>query len=121
MGGQVFLDKKGHILIGLTEFVTIHGHKSRRVKARIDTGATRSSLDDSLAKELHLGPILTRRKVKSASGSGKRPIIECSITFAGKKIKAEFNLAPRSHMKYSLLIGRNILKKYNFLIDTKKE
>ena len=104
------------ILIGLTATVTVYGNPEKKVKARIDTGATRSSIDTSLAAELHLGPIIKRKKIKSAHGSRLRPIIEVEIKLEGKKIKTEFTVADRSHMKYGILIGQNALKKH-FLID----
>ena len=107
----------GKITIGLTEYVTIHGIKKKRIKARIDTGATRSSMDTTLAKQLHLGPIIKRKKVKSAHGSRLRPVIECQIELANKKMLSEFTLADREHMRYKVLIGQNVLKQQKFLID----
>ncbi|MBR9699174.1 hypothetical protein GOV09_01815 [Candidatus Woesearchaeota archaeon] len=103
-------------IIGLTEEVTLHGASKHKIRARIDTGATRSSMDSTLAKKLHLGPILRQKKVRSAHGSHVRPIIECKITIAKKTFSTEFTLADRSHMKYKVLIGQNALKK-DFLID----
>ena len=100
------------IIIGLTEFVTICGIEKKKIKARIDTGATRSSMDINLAGELHLGPIIKRKKIKSAHGSRLRPVIEANIELKGKKIETEFTLIDRSHMKYRLLIGQNALKEY---------
>ncbi len=108
-------------IIGLTEFVKLHADKKKkRVKARIDTGATRSSMDIQLAKDLHLGPILRRKKVRSAHGTMMRPIIECKIELAGICMTTEFTLADRSHMKYKVLIGQNSLQKH-FLIDPSKK
>ena len=106
---------EGRIVIGLTEEVTIDSKSKTR--ARIDTGATRSSMDLKLAEELHLGPIIRRKTVKSAHGSRLRPIIECWIEIRGKKIKTEFTLADREHMKYRVLIGQNVLKTEKFLVD----
>ena len=110
----------GKIVIGLAEKVSIKydgGHKI--VIAKIDTGATKSSIDTNLAAELKLGPVIKSKLVKSAHGSKLRPIIEATIELAGKKIKSEFTLADRAHMKYRILIGQNILKD-GFLIDPTK-
>jgi len=108
------------IVIGLTEKVNIQSGEGRKnVSAKIDTGATKSSIDTNLAAELKLGPVIKSKLVKSAHGSKLRPIIEASIELAGKKIKSEFTLADRAHMKYRILIGQNILK-YGFLIDPMK-
>lgn len=108
-------------IIGLTEPVTICGKDTKKeITARIDTGATKSSIDLNLAAELHLGPIIKSKVVKSAHGNKLRPVIECEIELAKKKIKTEFTLAERSHMKYEVLIGQNVLKQH-FLIDPSKE
>lgn len=107
----------GKTVIGLAEKVSIsHGGGKKIVIAKIDTGATKSSLDTSLAAELKLGPVIKSKLVKSAHGSKLRPIIEAKIELAGKKIKSEFTLADRAHMKYRILIGQNILKD-GFLIN----
>jgi len=88
--------------------------------ARMDTGASKNSLDVGLAAQLRMGPIADSTLVKSASGSSKRPVIEAEIELKGQKIKSLFTLADRSHMKYKVLIGQNILRK-GFIIDATKE
>jgi len=118
MGGYKVLD--GKLVIGLAEKVSVHNSIGKKsVIAKIDTGATKSSIDTSLAAELKLGPVIKSKLVKSAHGSKLRPIIEATIELAGKKIKSEFTLADRAHMKYRVLIGQNILKD-GFLIDPTK-
>ena len=118
MGAYKVLDSK--VVIGLAEKVKVHHHQGNKtVIAKIDTGATKSSLDTNLAAELKLGPVIKSKIIKSAHGSKLRPIIEATIELAGKKIKSEFTLADRAHMKYRVLIGQNILK-YGFLIDPTK-
>ena len=110
----------GKVVIGLAEKVSIkYDRGSKIVVAKIDTGATKSSIDTNLAAELRLGPVIKSKLVKSAHGSKLRPIIEAQIELAGKKIKSEFTLADRAHMKYRILIGQNILKD-GFLIDPTK-
>ena len=110
----------GRIIIGLTENVSVYCNPDRKgIIAKIDTGATKSSIDTNLAAELKLGPVIKSKLVKSAHGSKLRPIIEATIELAGRKIKSEFTLADRTHMKYRILIGQNILKD-GFLIDPTK-
>ena len=111
------------VILGLTEEVTLIGTKGQKVKilARIDTGATSSSIDIQLAADLELGPITRSKVVKSASGIKKRPIIKASVKMDGSVIEAEFSLVDRAHMTYPMLIGQNILRKGNFLIDPHKE
>ena len=113
---------KNKVILGLTEYVTICGnHKEARVLARIDTGATSSSIDYALAGELQLGPVLRSKVVKSAAGIKKRPTIKVKVVFKGSSIEEEFTLADRSHMTYKMLIGQNVLRKGEFLIDPLKK
>jgi hypothetical protein len=109
-------------VIGIVETVTVVGPKgSKEVLARIDTGATKSSVDVKLAAELALGPILKAKLVRSASGAGLRPVVKTKLILADKELSAEFTLADRSNLKYPVLIGQNILLNGGFLIDPVKE
>jgi len=111
------------VVIGLTEKVKIEAKKGgkRTIKAKIDTGATKSSMDTTLAKELKVGPVVKSRVVKSAHGNSLRPVVMPTIEIAGKKIRRQFTLADRKHLKYSILIGVNVLKKGNFTVDPSKK
>jgi hypothetical protein len=105
------------IIVGLTARVILFGKKAKReVVARVDTGATKSSVDEKLAEELGLGQEFKRVLIKSASGNRHRGVIVAEVSIGGEMMPAEFTLADRSHMKYKVLIGQNILKK-GFLID----
>ena len=108
------------IIIGLTEEITIYGKRKKKIRAKIDTGATKSSIDLNLAAQLHLGPVIRSKMVRSAHGSRLRPLIECQVKLAGKMLKTEFTLANRERMKYKVLIGQNALTKH-FLINPSKE
>lgn len=104
-------------VIGFKARVTLVGpNRKHSAMARIDTGAETSSLDMKLAAQLNLGPILETRFIKSASGQSVRPLIKAKMVIHGKEIEANFTLANRSHLKFPVLIGRNILKK-GFIID----
>ena len=105
------------VIVGLTENVTIKGNShAKELIARVDTGATKSSIDLSLAAELKLGPVVDSRLIKSAHGAKLRPVVEVSLLIGGKEVKARFTVADRSNMRYPVLIGQNILKQ-GFLID----
>ncbi|MBU1201784.1 MAG: RimK/LysX family protein [Nanoarchaeota archaeon] len=107
-------------IVGLVEKVRLNSHRAdEEISARIDTGATNSSIDLRLASRIKLGPVIQSKLVKSANGTRLRPVIECDIEICNKKIRAHFTLADRSHMKYPVLIGQNILKQ-GFLIDPLK-
>ena len=114
---------KDKVILGLIEQVTVHGSKEREAEAlaRVDTGATSSSIDYSLAGELQLGPVISSKIVRSASGIKKRPTIRVKITLKGIDIEEEFTLADRSHMTYKVLLGQNVLRRGNFLIDPLKK
>ena len=104
-------------IIGVKEKVTVIGQeKSKKVLARIDTGATKSSIDKHLAKQLGLGPVIKYKRVKTAHGIKTRGLILAKVKIASRTFKVYFTLADRKHMKYNVLIGRNILKR-GFLID----
>lgn len=109
-------------ILGLTEKIVVFGKESKKaeVRARIDTGATKSSIDVNIAKKLGLELIKKTRVVKSASGRGRREIALVKIKLDGKMIEEEFTLAERGHMTYPVLIGQNILRKGDFLIDPNK-
>ena len=107
-------------IIGLVEHVKLKekdGLKS--FYARIDTGASKSSIDKQLVLELGIGPIIRQATIKSAEGKSDRPVVNLMVVLAGKKLTGEFTIASRTHMKFPILIGRNILK-HGFLIDPSK-
>lgn len=91
--------------------------KERKVFAKIDTGATRSSIDTRLASELKLGPIVKTKLIKSSHGSSLRPVIESKVRLDGQDLVTQFTLADRKRMKYAVLIGVNTLRQGNFLVD----
>ncbi len=110
---------QNRIILGLIEKVKIltPEGKEREVLARIDTGATTSSMDLKLAKNLELSNFKASKMIKSASGIGIRKVIKVKIQIKDKILERKFTLADRSHMTYQILIGQNILKNGNFLID----
>ena len=110
-------------IVGLTQKVVIFGKGSfkKSIKAKIDTGATKSSIDARLAAELQLGPVLRTRLIKSAHGNTIRPIVEAKIKIAKITMVEEFSIADRTELKYPVLIGQNILRRGRFMIDPMKK
>jgi hypothetical protein len=107
-------------VIGLREKITIYTpHGKFDVIARIDTGATKSSIDADFAKKIGVGPAVRTAMVRSAHGSKLRPVVKIVVGIGNKLVRKEFTVAERQHMRYRVLIGLNILKK-NFLIDPSK-
>lgn len=84
------------------------------VKAKLDTGAHRTSIDRNFAAVLGLQSLDERVFVKSASGENFRPITKVSFILAGKKISTTASLVDRSSLKYPVIIGHRDLK--DFLI-----
>jgi len=108
-------------VVGRSELVMIHSEKNdQEVIARIDSGAAISSIDVSLAAKLQVGPIIESIKIRSSNGSSIRPVVKIKVTIQGRKIRGRFTVIDRSHMKYPLLIGRNILQK-KFIIDPSRQ
>ena len=103
-------------ILNLIEKVKINGTE---VKAKIDTGADKSSIDESLIDKLGLKATGKRILIKSSFGTTRREIYLAEIEIKGRKFKAEFTTASRKHLNYSVLIGNNILKE-GFLIDPSK-
>ncbi|WP_435184475.1 RimK/LysX family protein [Halobellus sp. EA9] len=101
--------------IGYIEEVVVSGTSgSTQAFAKSDTGATRTSIDTSLAAEIGAGPIKSMTRVKSGSvKSGKaRPVVDLVIGIGGTQHTVTASVEDRSHMDYPLLLGRDILQHY---------
>ena len=107
-------------VVGLVEKIVFVADKEKKFTARIDTGATVSSIDNELVSKLQLKTISSRKKIRSAHGVQVRPMIRATIILKKKLITGLFTVARRSHMTYPVLIGQNILKKGEFLVDPLK-
>lgn len=111
------MSEKEKTILGLTEEIVVRGPNSEKtVRARVDSGAMKSSIDLQLASELQLGPIVESKLIKSANGAKLRPVIRAELDVCGRTVDEKFTMADRRHMKYKVLIGQNILKQ-GFLID----
>jgi len=117
MGGGVSGDGGDKVIINDIESVKIG---SEEFLARIDTGATRSSISKEIVSKLKLGPVIDNVEVRNAHGKSLRDVILIEVSVAGKSMKAKFNVSDRSKMLYPILIGRNILKR-GFLVDCSNE
>jgi RimK family alpha-L-glutamate ligase len=102
-------------IVGYIEDVVVSGTSgSSQVYAKSDTGATRTSIDTSLAAEIGAGPIKSMTRVKSGSmKSGKaRPVVDLVIGVGGDQHTVTASVEDRGHMDYPLLLGRDILEHY---------
>jgi hypothetical protein len=122
----------GKLILGEQEYVRLMDMKVT-TKARVDTGATTSSLsavdivpferdgkdwvkfkvkhDGVESKEVSM-PVDRWVKVKQSSSeeSDKRPVIVSVIKIGDMTSKTEFTLADRTHLKYPVLLGRSFFR-----------
>ena len=125
-------------IIGAIEPIYILPLKSA-FYARVDTGATTSSIDvenlkhferdgvawvsfdvvNTRSKETHHfeKEVIKRVKIKRIEQEEHRVKVMMEVKFGGKKLKTEFTLAERSGFEYQGLIGRNILTG-RYIVDT---
>jgi len=110
-------------ILGMVERVVFKTQEgtTKEVLAKVDTGADNTSIDETLAMELELGPIVDTHKVKSSHGTSVRPVVECTFLLKNVPIKIEANLTDRSHLKYPMLIGKDVITKYRFVVNPEKQ
>lgn len=98
-------------------------HRVVEVRAKIDTGAFRSSIDRTLAEKLGLLEevrILYYRHYRSSLGVHKdRPVIGVTFWLDGKKVMTAVNVADRGKLRTKFLLGRKDLD--GFLVSSKKK
>lgn len=107
-------------LVKVFDRVKIKPDKGKRVfiDVKVDTGAYSTSIDKKLAEKLGLlneKHILLEKKFKSALGEEIRRLIEVDFVLKGRKIKSCASITSRSHLQYSMIIGRRDLK--GFYVD----
>ena len=102
-------------VIGYTEEVVLSGTSgSKTVLAKSDTGATRTSIDTSLAADIGAGPIKSITRVRSGSSkqSKSRPVVDVVVGVGGNQHTVTASVEDRGHMDYPVLLGRDILENY---------
>lgn len=109
---------KKRLTLGLIETVVLED--GEKYKAKIDTGADSSSIDEAIALRLGSKEVVSHKIIRSALGKVRRPTIMIDLELQNKKFYEKITIADRSHLKYKVLIGQDILKKEGFLIDPLK-
>ena len=124
-------------IIGRREFVDFPELGVKKIYAKIDTGAYSNTLHchEIKVKEKKLcfkvldptHPVFnekehcfenySQKKIKNSFGEAeKRYVIKTKIKIAGRVIKSIISLTDRGNMRYSVLIGRRLLKN-KFVVD----
>ncbi|MGB2078488.1 MAG: ATP-dependent zinc protease [Vibrio sp.] len=125
-------EQDGKLILGEKEWIYVKD-LNRNLRARIDTGATTSSIsadvidikrekgkrsqvtfrlkhDDWEGDEMTL-PVERWVEVRQSSTEklDKRPVIKLPIKLGGQTFDTEFSLVDRSHLSYAILIGRSLI------------
>lgn len=111
---------EGKKLIRLVERVLVRGPGGEEsVRAKVDTGADRTTVDRRLANRLSFGPPVTKvmTKASAAREPVQRPVVLATIVVAGKPFRIRVGVTDRSRMRYPVIVGRDILRSGYFLID----
>jgi hypothetical protein len=94
--------------------------KSVEALAKIDTGATYSTIDRELARELDLDLRNARVvSISSAFGTEYRPMVPVQIRISGRILNADITVSDRSGMENPVLVGRADLD--GFLIRVEED
>ena len=93
-----------------------------QVRAKVDTGATRTTLDTDLAKRLGLGPVLrhVRTRAAAAEHPEKRDVVSATVVIAGQSYEVQVAVTDRKDMKYHMIVGMDVLRQSPFLISPRK-
>lgn len=107
---------------------------SDALEGKIDTGAAQSSLHATeievegdrvtfvLNDRRYRTSVKSSQNVSSADGgSQSRPVIAVSLAIAGQTVEVDINLNDRSGMPQQLLIGQDVIKAANLVIDISDE
>lgn len=106
-------------ILGVIEKVTIYGtSKKKTVRAKIDTGAYRTSLDSDLVHELGLDKHHKKISVRAGSGRQQRHTVKVKFKLKGKMVDTVATYTERSHMRFPMIVGRKDIK--NYLVDPAK-
>lgn len=115
--------EEGVKIINVWETIKIRtaDKEKAEVRAKIDTGAWRTSVDRGLARELGLlrsDNILWSKLYKSGLGEERREVIGLTFYLAGRKIETIASVAERVHLRAPVIIGRKDLS--GFLVKPKR-
>ena len=107
-------------VVGVFDKVTLIGSKGTRVvRAKIDTGAYRTSIDKELVEELGIPVSNAKPRVRVRSGTSDGVVVreglDVTMRLRGKTINTVGSVSERKHLRFSVIIGRKDLD--GFLVD----
>lgn len=140
--------EKQQVIMGWIEHVDVP-ELTGALKAKLDTGATTSSIRAEVLKVIEPeegdedkknkgsvvfkltdsdGKVTTMQRklvrwvrIKKKEGDHqRRPVVEMAFCVAGRLIREEVNLAPREDFIYPILIGRNMLNQGRIIVDSSR-
>jgi hypothetical protein len=112
-----------HKVIGVIEEVKVRGPGGEiQVRAKIDTGAARTSLDTDLAKRLGLGPVLGQVRIRAAAAERpeRRDVVAATLEIAGRSFDVRVAVTDRKDMQYHMIVGMDILSVSGFLVNPRR-
>ncbi len=116
IGKQLFSarEEEGDVRVGIFEEIEVAdiNGEHQPIKAKIDTGAFRTSIDKASAKNLGLldpENILWSGYWRGSLGREERRVIGLTFYLKGRKIKTSASVSDRSKLKRPMIIGRRDL------------
>jgi len=119
-------------IIGTVSDVVIKNfNDDKPIEARVDTGATHSSLNGqnievsdnivkfTFGKYRYKFYLARTSSIKTSdNGTEERPVIKVDVVINGNEVKnVEFNINEREHMKYDVILGRSTLEAAGVLVN----
>src|SRR5213593_1270070 len=90
-------------VIGVIERVIVRGKRGAvKVVAKVDTGASRTTVDTDIAARAGLGPVLGTVRIRQSISrqAETRPLVEAAFIIADETFDVAAAIADRSEMKY---------------------
>ena len=119
-GHGVMTTKRKRMIIGAVEEITVRGRRKEvKVLAKIDTGASRTTIDMELAARAGLGPVLDTVRIRTAvcEHPETRALVDADIVIRGRKFDVPVAITDRQDMRFHAIVGMDILLRSRFLVD----